>query len=229
LSIFKIDERKREYNPTIGLIRESPVTAPDYYWLATDNWLAALALRADDAELADAILRTIQEYGGAQHGVIEALSGETIAWPPYVERQYQVSQQGVWAERRDRGARYEDWAAYSDLALYGALNAYHQGRTDEARKRYKQALAKFDGVGFADKAWQVDGLYATYKLALALYVGKQIGEPPAGTMLLALLSKQRASGGFTTLYDRTGAPKGDPNTETTAYSLLALQQLTGTP
>jgi hypothetical protein len=89
-------------------------------------------------------------------------------------------------------------------------------------------LTLFDGVGFADKAYRSaegHGLYATYKLALALYVADAIGEAPDEAILDALLSKQDPSGGFTSLYDDEGRPQGDTNTETTSYALLALGRL----
>lgn len=214
-----------EYDAEIGLIRESPITAPDRYWLATDNQLAVYALDALDSPLAATLTEILARYPDRSHGLIEALVGEPVEWPPRVETQRQVDGQ-IWHEDRLSGAHYGDWAEYADLALYGALIAYHQGDADEASARYQLALCMFDGVGFADKAYTSPdghGLYATYKLALALYVADAIGEPLDMTLLDALLSKRTPSGGFTTLYNNAGAPQGDTNTETTSYALLALK------
>ncbi len=217
-----------EYDPDIGLIRESPITAPDRYWLATDNRLAVYALRAaGDEDLAGIIEESIDRYGGGEHGLIEALTGQNIQWPPRTETQYQVAGK-IWNEHRLTGPRYEDWQEYADLALYAALDAHNEEDDEEAVRRYRQALQMFDGVGFADKAYKSKdghGFYATYKLALALFVAAAIGEPPDKTILDALLSKQAPSGGFTTLYDDAGTPQGDTNTETTSHALLALAHL----
>jgi hypothetical protein len=93
-------------------------------------------------------------------------------------------------------------------------------------------MAMFDGIGFADVAFQSDGKHATYKLALAISVAKAIGEEPDPDALRALLIKQappgasemgRAyAGGFHARYRSDEEPVGDPNTETTAYAMLAL-------
>ena len=105
-----------------------------------------------------------------------------MAWPPYTETQTVVTTtiggERIMLETRLAGNRHDDWAEYADLALYGALDAWNEGDSALARDRYHMALALFDGVGFSDKAYQADGLYATYKLALALYVAQVIGEPP---------------------------------------------------
>lgn len=111
--------------------------------------------------------------------------------------------------------------------MYGALNACNQGNREQAHERFQQAMNLFDGLGFADKAYQnsLPSLYATYKLALALYVGTLLGEQQEGRLLPALLFKQNAAGGFVTLHDSKDIGQGDSNTETTAYALLALATL----
>jgi len=215
-----------EYDPGVGLLRESPITAPDRYWLATDNRLAIYALKAaGQAGLADRIGSSVEREGDGAHGVIEALTGQDIGWPPRTETQTQVSG-NIWNEERLSGVVYADWAEYADLALYGALDAHNEGDNEEALRRYRLALQMFDGVGFADKAYLAPdghGRYATYKLALAIFVAAAIGEAPDVRLLPALLAKQdEVSGGFVALYDDTGTPVGDMNTETTSYALLAL-------
>jgi len=213
------------YDPAYHLLNESPVTAPDRYWLATDNWLAAHALRvAGDGSLAETVSAAV---GDIRHGLIEALDGEILPWPPHVETQTQVDG-GIWTETRLAGPSYADWQEYADLALYAAIVAHNRNEDSEARRLYRQALALFDGIGFADKAYLAPGghgLYATYKLALAIYVGAQIEEPLDRRLLPALLAKQDDSGGFVTLYQGDGAAQGDANTETTSYAILALAAL----
>ncbi len=64
-----------ELNPQLGLLRESPVTAPITYWLATDNQLAAYALRragregmADTETTAYALLALLSVQRESQDG-----------------------------------------------------------------------------------------------------------------------------------------------------------------
>jgi hypothetical protein len=95
----------------------------------------------------------------------------------------------------------------------------------------------WNGKGFADKVYadsceKGECLYETYKLGLALYVARVIGEPRPAAILEALLDKQAppqatcdgqpCGGGFYTKYDATGQPRGDTNTETTAHAILGL-------
>jgi len=222
---FLIDQ----HSPPFYLLRESPIVAPNRYWLATDNLLATYALDAAGVpEMAERIRYGLEQYGNVRHGLIEALIGETVEWPPHVEEQRPVSER-VWTESRTQGPQYLDWKEYADFALYGALVAHNDGDNTLAATRYREAVATFDGVGFPDLAYQNragGSLYATYKLALAVFVGSAIGEPPSSAVLSALLSKQEAeTGGFITLYDGAGVPQGDASTETTSYALLALSSL----
>ncbi len=209
-----------EYNPTLGLIRESPKTAPNKHWLMTDNWLAATALsRVNDDEFATKIHNQLQQYGSLEHGLIEALLGADITWPLRTPSQVEI-EPGIWLEIRNQQVM-EDWHSYTDLALYRALDLYNEGRIAESRQQYETIIRQFRGVGFADQA--IDGRYTTYKLALAIYVAGTIDAPIDPKIVTELLSKQdRDTGGFSTLYDEAGRQIGDSNTETTAYALLAL-------
>ncbi len=213
------------YSPAYKLLQESPIVAPNRYWLATDNRLAVYALRAvEDDVHAAALAVSIAAHGGRRHGLIEALTGENIQWPPRTETQAEVDGT-IWNEHRFTGARYEDWREYADLALFAALDAHNEGNDQQAVTRYRQALKLFNGIGFADKPYTSTvghGLYTTYKLALALHVAAQIKEPPDSRLLPALLGKQDESGGFVTLYDASGTPQGDASTETTSYAILGL-------
>lgn len=217
------------YNSEYSLLNESPDARPTYFWLATDNWLAARALQAAGAVDRAELIRA--RIGDTRHGLIEALDGEIVTWPPFTETQIlieKVLNDEIKTEERVSGERYEDWEEYADLVLYGALNEHSQRREAEARRRYNLALSMFNGIGFEDKAYTAPdshGFFAIYKVALALYVGQTIGLPPDSRLLPALLAKQNDSGGFVTLYDANGIPKGDANTETTSYAILALTAL----
>lgn len=240
-----VDYLWEQYNPTVGLLRCSPTAFPDTYWLATDNRLAVYAFEAlgtpETLDHARTISATLRAYDTPDHGLIEALQGQPVTWPPYTETQTVLTTTGggetIKLETRLAGNRYDDWAEYADLALYGALNAFRAGECTLAHRRYASALALFDGVGFADKAYEIpppgrSALHETYKLALAVYVAQVISEPTNASILQALLDQQAPpetsymgahySGGFYTLYDADGLSQGDPSTETTAYAILAL-------
>jgi len=223
---------RSEYNPEVGLIRESPETAPATFWLAVDNLLASHALQAAGAhDLAVDLKTNIPRYSDSPHGLIEVQWGQPITWPPHVEDQItvtQISNLVIRTESKLSGPVFLDWSEYADLALLGALHAFNSGNQVEAQQIYRDAMRMWDGQGFADKAYLVpEGhhLYATYKLALALYVARMIGEKPDQDIRQALLAKQAESGGFYALYDVGGTPQGDTNTETTAYAILALSSL----
>lgn len=225
-----------QYNPAIGLLRESPQTQPRRYWLATDNLLAFYALRCVNApSLATAIQATYHRYGAPRHGLSEIFDRQPIAWPPRTPVQTRIAAHGaaeVWLEQRVGDAQMADWAQYADLALMYALRLYQIGDRAAAWHAYRAALELYDGIGFADAAYQADRMYATYKLALAVYTAQTLGQPIPANILAALLAKQAppgtycgaepCAGGFYTLYDATGTVKGDTNTETTAYAVLAL-------
>lgn len=224
-----------QYDAAFHLLRESPITAPDVHWLTTDNALAFAALKAaapcapDAVNLAAKIAQGLAVHEPAAHGLIELLvGGESVAWPPRTANQTELAT-GIWREERLTGAVMNDWREYADLSYYGVLCLAQEGRTDEARALYVEALEAFDGAGFADKANGGGQPYATYKLALAIIAADALGELPDDAMLTALLDKQEAaSGGFFALYNGDGG-LNDANVETTAYSILALMTPTDVP
>lgn len=232
-----VDFLVTQYDPAAGLLREAPISAPHVHWLATDNLVALAALRAATpcapaaAELAARISRKLAAYGSVRHGLIEAvIGGETPEWPPRTATQFEV-EPGVWREERLSGAVMEDWRQYADLAFLGVLKLAQAGEQAEAQALYAETLALFDGTGFVDKADRptaADGTpdeegvrYASYKLALALLAAGAAGVTPDARLLPALLAQQNEAGGFYAHY-RSGGGVNDANTETTAYTILAL-------
>ncbi len=218
------------FNPSLGLLNEAPQAAPNTYWLTNDNALAAYALtKLGQKERAVAIQSALQHYGYTANNLVEVVWGATVPFPPHVARSEMVDKVGeaeVWQEFHDAGGTFNDWAEYANLGFLGALNELNQGHKDEARAIFSATLAQFDGSGFRDKAFDpAAGLYETYKLALALYTGVNIGVPNSrgGQIRQALLSMQAASGGFYTHYRDWKTPEGETNTETTALALLALK------
>jgi tetratricopeptide (TPR) repeat protein len=217
---------KARYNPTLSLLNESPEVAPHTYWLTNDNALAAYALeRLGETEWSKEVWSAIRHYGSASNGLIEALWGTPVPFPPYTAKNVLVEKAGndeIWQELHDGGTRFEDWAEYADLSFWGALNAYQQGHEAEALDIFARTMKMFDGAGFRDKAF--DGQYETYKLALALHVGAAIRAPiPEAEVLISTLhAMQTAEGGFATHYRDSFHITGDANTETTSLALLAL-------
>jgi len=212
----------RQYDAGSGLLRESAQTAPGKYWLTPDNTLALWVMQAAHGEiLAGQVAGSLAHYAAPPHGLIEALHGEAITWPPLAAIERELAP-GVWTETRTGGAPVNDWQAYSDLTLYGALHALAAGDRAEAQRLYDRALGQFDGSGFKDPAF--DGRYATYKLALALFAGAKLGVAIDRRLLDALLRQQGDDGGFAAHYTVDGAGD-DADTATTAYTALALYTL----
>src|SRR5512146_2526020 len=55
---------KDRYNPSLGLLNESPQTAPTTYWLTNDNALAAYAFsRLGQADLSATLHASMQRFG----------------------------------------------------------------------------------------------------------------------------------------------------------------------
>jgi hypothetical protein len=219
---------KRQYNPQLGLLAESPIVGPNNYWLNNDNSLAAHALSAiGERELSDKLTATLDRYGYPGNGFINVAWSEPIAWPPAVETNLTITQVGddkILQEAHGSSALFLDWCEYSNLAFMGALNEFQRGHIDEAHSDYRAAMQAFDGIGFKDKAFLAgSGLYETYKLAWAILAGIRLGESMDSRLLPALLAKQGLSGGFYTHYLTSGEPQGDPNVETTSLALLALE------
>jgi len=184
--------------------------------LATDNLLASWALEDFDIPA---------RYGKVRHGLLEVLQGEVVEWPPHTHQHVMVQKSGdleVWRETRTGGEVIQNWDEYADLVMLGALNYYNAGRVGLARRTFANAMMMFNGYGFADRA-KADGhgFYATYKLALALQIGRKLEVAIPREIPELLLQKQAQSGGFHTLYDQGGVV-GDTGTEATAFAILAL-------
>ena len=218
---------EERYNLTIGLLNKSPHVAPHKYWLTNDNALAAYTFsQLGRIEMAKTIETSLIRYGHSSNGLIEVIWGMPVTYPPYDKTNAlitKVGQDEVWQEFHNQGPILNDWVEYANLGFLGALNEFHQGRIIEAQSLYSSTLLLYDGTGFADKAFK--GLYETYKLALALYVGSviQAPNPDHHQMIAILLSMQSPEGGFFTHYNSPNSPDGDANTETTSFALLALK------
>jgi hypothetical protein len=216
-----------QYDAGVGLLREAPHAAPHTYWLTNDNALAAYAFgQLGNQAMEKTLTSSIQRYGSATNGLIEAVWGAPIPQPPYVDRKVMVTKLGeeqVWQESHTDGARMDDWRTYANLAFLEALSEQNRGYSEKAKTDFDLAMKQFDGTGFKDAAYA--GRYETYKVALALYAGSKIRASLQSTgpkLLSVLLAQQSDDGGFVTHYVDRHTPTGDTNTETTALALLAL-------
>ncbi|MDW8360445.1 MAG: hypothetical protein RMK31_07700 [Candidatus Caldarchaeum sp.] len=231
--------------PEAGLLRAAVHAEPDKHriYIASDNLLASRALMALDSLLG----RKIQDKLAAEHGHgfnsrHEVLFGVDIPDQFYAQTNVRVGEIysakfnitfEILYEKPDLARVMHDWVEYADLLAYRALEHLFQGRVEEARRLFSRLLAKWDGNGFRDKAYE--GRYETYKVALALYLfeafRKAAGDHPADEELVKawrnlLAQMQREDGGVATHYVvEDGKPKhvGDANTETTSISVLAIE------
>ena len=201
-----------------GLLHATPDEGATRHWLAPDNQLALWAFEAAHATETATKLRTaLATTPPATHGLIEAMHGEAIPWPPHAAVQQEV-QPGIWLETYG-GEAIPDWESDCALDLIAALHAWNGGDKGEATRLYAEAMGKFDDSGC--RRPEPPGSYRTRDLALAIFTGARIGEQVDRSRIDTLLALQTPSGGFTSEYTAEG-PQGDATTVDTAYVALAL-------
>ncbi|MEM3461789.1 MAG: hypothetical protein QXN36_05325 [Candidatus Bathyarchaeia archaeon] len=122
-----------------------------------------------------------------------------------------------------------DWDEYADLCIYEALDQHLKGNDTKARQYVDRVISMWDGYGIADKIYQMNHHYETYKLGL-LYIAKNILDyailPFEDKLVTMVWRQQNAStGGIHTHYRRSGDKLwsedlySDTNVETTAFIL----------
>jgi len=225
---------KCQYNPSVGLLQESPTIHWNRYYLANSNALAAYTLETLGVapKLATALRNGLGRYPDHDHnGFIEVAWGETIRWPPYHHQDRlleQIGQACILYEAHDGPGYFYDWSAYSNLVFMAVLNEYNQGYLESARRLFAIEMSTFDGYGFPDLAYDKrGGIYETIGPAWALYAAARLDIPPDDEQVNALrriLLEQQdpVSGGFHTHYRPAEPRLADPNVETTCLALLAL-------
>lgn len=210
----------RQLDADVGLLRAAP--DDDHHWLTPDNLLVEWVMQeAHAVDLTIELETELATFDAPHHGLIEILRGESVAWPPAIAVQQEISPT-IWLESHTGASAIDNWASRADLSLYAALNAWNQDDAAQARERFSAAMAMFDGAGFRDAA--NPGRYATSDLALALVAGARLGEPVNDAIVRRLLSLQGADGGFAAHYTADGTSER-ADTRTTAYALLALYTL----
>jgi len=227
-----------QYVPEAGLLRASVISYPDNetIWLANDNLLAARALRLLNSSLWKNVSRSLARYGVAFNGRIDPLLGKPLSGffcPEFrtLGRVYSKKFNATFTiklETANRSCIMPDWRSYADLVVYGALSDLLRGNRSEAFHLYSHLLSMWDGNGFRDKAFS--GVYQSYKCALFIYLYRSLGKPEEGrTVYLRCLKiltvLQSRDGGIVTGYRTENGkivPYGDPNTETTAMTIIGL-------
>ena len=226
------------YDSALDLVRESPNANPNVYWLYSDNYLASLALKEAEPDIASAIVPAIDGYQFRPSKRWAVLGGQAVpddlfamgVIPATIARQ---ESREIRSEIPSPLFHMDDWQEYADRLLLAAINASNRGDRKEARRLFEKAQGMFDGLGFKDKAFTVRGYYDTYKLALYLLAAERISiQVPERqwviSLILSLQEKDPASncyGGVYTEYDEDGKalPHSDTNTETASLALLALK------
>jgi hypothetical protein len=215
------------FDPALGLLPK--FQGSKVYWLYHDNFLAAKVLEKTEPDLARKIRDAIQGFGVTGSGKIEILFSE--AKEPLPFRHYKledVKRVGEKVIRTEVVGKevHEDWERYSDL-LFMATIAEAVREKSQAVGYFEAGMKTWDGKGIHDRASEKGGLYATYKLALALIAGARLDRKAGerAKILERLLAMQRQYGGFVTDYDPQGRPVGQANVETTCLAILALDGL----
>ena len=235
-----------QFNESLSLCREAPVVAPNTYWLVSENLWAWKALKVANetyyfgagevGQVADGIGNKLREEGQLYNlprdpngfpisFMHEVVIGDVIPTPNRTSTILTLHSDDYNLKTEVcNGTVLPDWKNYADRLLYMALSCFLQGNATEANLYFKNATAKWDGIGISDNTTKTDG-YATYKLALLLYTSKVLGErlPFESELVKRIWSLQRGSdGGIITNYYANGTQKGDANTETTSIVIIAL-------
>jgi hypothetical protein len=241
-----VDYIVNTYNPTIGLVRETPGSSN--YWLYSDNYLVVLALQRYDPSNSTTAASAL--------GLDSALTSYMSTMPSNLgENQYQaLNSSAAWFSCSENatlswtgghnstggsvGAHLYTVANdrapscatqnYADLLLLQALHYHRVGNSSGAMYFYDKASTDFNGVGFVDLV-SSSKLYDTYKVALYVYTASCLGQTSGssfGTAVSILYSMQdNSTGGFFTGYTGLSHSSGTVNTETTALASLALEQV----
>jgi len=240
-----------QFNESLSLCREVPAVAPNTYWLVSDNLWAWKALKlANESRLSDALeagriapaIETKLKEKAKLHNLPkdsngfpisfmhEAVIGDVIPTPNRTSTNLTLQNDDYVVKTEIcNGSIISDWQNYSDRLLYMALSLHWQGNDTAAMQYFENATnstyVHWDGIGINDTATRANGSYATYKLALLLYVSKVLGRtlPFEYGLVMRIWSLQRETdGGIITNYYANGTTYGDTNTETTSIVIIAM-------
>ncbi len=232
-----------QYVPEARLLRAATMVYPDNttIWIASDNLLVAKALAVLGSPYAPIIETELQnKYNGGRNGQHEVLLGINI--PNQFYEPVIVTLDTIYSSKFNatltikyeyhNGTLFSNWQDYADLIVYRALDSLLEGSRPHAKELFNKLMSMWDGYGFKDAAF--DGKYATYKLALAIYLYRALKATGLNThqykdiisKCYEIISKlQRSDGGIVTDYmvkNNSIIPIGDANVETTSIVVLAI-------
>jgi hypothetical protein len=238
-------------NSTVGLMSEQPFgddRGRKLYWL-NDNIFVYAALKAHgsgaDGLLANKIHERIIEFaqmlnlsryddGFPKLGIHEVILGYPITLPLPCFSSY-ILDMGSYRlgfvianGTRERECVVEDFNGFADMILYQSLATFYAGHLNESLSRFQDVVKMWDGNGIADSPFRNPSdpqyqRYATYKLALLLYVAQKLNEtlPFKDQIAQTIWNMQAYNGGIITNYLDPNLPIGVVNSETTALVVLA--------
>ncbi len=201
------------FDPKMRLLPE--FRGSSVYWLYHDNYLAAKVLAKSHPEVAQKITNAISDFGIKESGKIEIVFGE--ARNPFPFRHFQLNEVRRIGNKLVKTEVVTDhvmdgWDEYADLLFLAALA---ENEPAKARQHFVHGMAMWDGKGFNDRVARKSGVYATYKLALAVLAAARLDKQSdaLAAVLERLLAQQGRDGGWITDYDKTGNGRGARGTE----------------
>jgi hypothetical protein len=250
ISIKAMKFLENSYNPILHLIPESSTSKT--YWMVSDNLLASYALRDYNQTMSKEITSTLKAFSVCYNlpldsrGIMvsfrhEALIGEVLPSQFYTSQNYSLlnsSYYSIYTEV-DNGTLMTDWTDYADLLALRGISDFNKGNINESTDCYNLMMAKWDGLGFADKAFQNNSLYSTYMLGLATILANKLGisnvtvNNQIETVIDACQIKEgNEIGGIRTDYavnETSIVPLGLANTETTSIIAIAYPTTNSSP
>lgn len=220
-----------QFNPTVGLVRESPDSSINVdYWLLSDNLIAMHVLGQNHPDIAAIINATLQKYGILTDGLHEALFGGVIPLPPYTPTLKVVENSSsavIKVEQRSNatGRLQNDWVNYADILIYAALGEHNAGNDQLALYYFNRARDMWNEAGLYDRPTQLDGFYTTHKLALLMYAADMLNQtlPFQNALEDRIWMFQREDGGIRSHYLGNLTSHREANSETAGLVLLAYQ------
>ncbi len=230
---------EHQYVTEIGLLRAAyePWINDSNKVYINDNILAARALAVcGNKELAAKILNTLnnnykQYLRTNRH---EVLIGEPIDDTPKLRVREVLGTYGNLIILAEIASNEEEalWREYVDWLLLQSANSLIRGDRVRASQLFEKAMSMWDSRGFHDLAYKNSSQYSVYKLAMAVYTYRALGEPPeyrnSISDMLRIISEAQDpdSGGIHTEYIvMDGEPDfgiSDVNVETTSIVILSL-------
>ncbi len=237
-----------QYVPEAGLLRAAVTAYPDNetIYVANDNVLAARALEVLGSPLAEEVLATLNnKYNGGWNGKIDVLFGRDIQdqfYSSYIETLgYTYSSKFnttfvIAFEKLNTSSPIINWRDYADLIVYKALDKLLSGSRLEAEQLFLKLVELWNGYGFYDRQAREKGVYAVYKIALAVFLYRALKSSGSNIpnqyrdlydkwVEIIAMAQDPVYGGIHTDYVvEKDAIKitGDMNVETTSMVVLAL-------